>query len=104
MIPGLGCLNRTGLPIFTLTITAIIAYSQQKTIMKTGTKNRQIANAYYNIGLEKARSRDLSGAVTALKKSLRFDKYQTDARNLLGLIYNEIGEVGAASASRPGRP
>ena len=64
--------------------------------MKTGTKNRQIANAYYNIGLEKARSRDLSGAVTALKKSLRFDKYQTDARNLLGLIYNEIGEVGAA--------
>ena len=64
--------------------------------MKTGTKNRQIANAYYNIGLEKAKSRDLSGAVTALKKSLRFDKYQTDARNLLGLIYNEIGEVGAA--------
>ena len=64
--------------------------------MKTGTKNRQIANAYYNIGLEKAKSRDLSGAVTALKKSLRFDKYQTDARNLLGLIYNEIGEVGSA--------
>ena len=64
--------------------------------MKTGTKNRQIANAYYNIGLEKAKSRDLTGAVTALKKSLRFDKYQTDARNLLGLIYNEIGEVGSA--------
>ncbi len=64
--------------------------------MKTGTKNRQIANAYYNIGLEKAKSRDLTGAVEALKKSLRFDKYQTDARNLLGLIYNEIGEVGAA--------
>lgn len=64
--------------------------------MKTGTKNRQIANAYYNIGLEKARSRDLTGAADALKKSLRFDKYQTEARNLLGLIYNEIGEVGAA--------
>lgn len=64
--------------------------------MKTGTKNRQIANAYYNIGLEKARNRDLTGAVAALKRSLRFDKYQTDARNLLGLIYNEIGEVGAA--------
>ena len=64
--------------------------------MKTVTKNRQIANAYYNIGLEKAKSRDLTGAVEVLKKSLRFDKYQTDARNLLGLIYNEIGEVGAA--------
>lgn len=64
--------------------------------MKTGTKNRQIANVYYNIGLEKAKSRDLTGAVSELKKSLRFNKYQTDARNLLGLIYNEIGEVGAA--------
>lgn len=64
--------------------------------MKTGTKNRQIANVYYNIGLEKAKSRDLTGAVSALKRSLRFNKYQTDARNLLGLIYNEIGEVGAA--------
>lgn len=60
------------------------------------TKNRQIANAYYNLGLEKARQRDLSGAVRALKKSLQFYKYQTDARNLLGLIYNETGEVGAA--------
>ena len=69
--------------------------------MKTGTKNRQIANAYYNIGLEKAKSRDLTGAVTALKKSLRFDKYQTDARNLLGLIYNEIGEVGSALSMPP---
>lgn len=60
------------------------------------TKNRQIANAYYNLGLEKARQRDLSGAVRALKKSLQFCKYQIDARNLLGLIYNETGEVGAA--------
>ena len=59
-------------------------------------KNCQIANAYYNLGLSKAKNRDLSGAAEALKKSLRFNKFQTDARNLLGLIYNEIGEVGAA--------
>ena len=26
------------------------------------------------------------------KKSLHFNKYQTDARNLLGLIYYEMGE------------
>lgn len=64
--------------------------------MELGTKNRQIANAYYNLGLEKACQRDLSGAVRALKKSLQFDKFQIDARNLLGLIYNELGEVGAA--------
>ncbi len=59
-------------------------------------RNRQISNAYYNAGLEKAKERDLTGAVILLKKSLRFHKYQTDARNLLGLIYHEIGEVGAA--------
>ena len=64
--------------------------------MEAGTKNRRIANAYYNLGLQKAQHRDLSGAVKALKKGLRFDKFHTDARNLLGLIYNEIGEVGSA--------
>lgn len=59
-------------------------------------RNCQIANAYYNLGLKKAGRRDLTGAAEALKKSLRFDKFQTDARNLLGLIYHETGEVGAA--------
>ena len=46
-------------------------------------KNQQIANSFYNLGLEKARIRDLSGAAQCLKKSLHFNKYQTDARNLL---------------------
>ena len=59
-------------------------------------KNRQIANSYYNLGLEKAKIRDLSGAAQCLKKSLHFNKYQTDARNLLGLIYYENGEVADA--------
>ncbi len=66
--------------------------------MDTGMRNRQISNAYYNVGLEKAKQRDLTGAAAALKKSLRFYKYQTDARNLLGLVYHEMGEVGAALA------
>ncbi len=64
--------------------------------MDAGTKTRRISNAYYNRGLAKAKSRDLYGAAADLKKSLRFYKYHTDARNLLGLIYHEIGEVGAA--------
>lgn len=59
-------------------------------------KNAQIANSYYNLGLEKARMRDLSGAAQSLKDSLHFNKYQTDARNLLGLIYYESGEVADA--------
>ena len=46
-------------------------------------RNRQIANSYYNLGLEKANIRDLTGAVGCLKKSVRFEKYQMDARNLL---------------------
>lgn len=59
-------------------------------------KTRTIANSYYNIGLERAKLRDLSGASECLKKSLHFNKYMTDARNLLGLIYYEVGEVGEA--------
>lgn len=64
--------------------------------MEIEAKNRQIANSYYNLGLEKARIRDLSGAAQCLKKSLHFCKYQIDARNLLGLIYYENGEVADA--------
>lgn len=54
------------------------------------------SNAYYNLGLEKANVRDLSGAIDSLKMSLRFNKRNTDARNLLGLVYCEMGEVVAA--------
>lgn len=54
------------------------------------------SNAYYNVGLEKANVRDLSGAIESLKISLRFNKRNTDARNLLGLVYFEMGETVAA--------
>lgn len=53
----------------------------------------QLSNAYYNEGLEKARVRDLSGAVVALRQSLKINKHNTNARNLLGLVYFEMGEV-----------
>ena len=52
-----------------------------------------VSNALYNDGLEKAKQRDLSGAIQSLRKSLRFNKANTQARNLLGLIYYETGEV-----------
>ena len=51
------------------------------------------SNAYYNDALEKAGVRDLSGAIESLKVSLRFNKLNIDARNLLGLVYFEMGEV-----------
>lgn len=51
----------------------------------------KLSNAYYNEGLEKAKVRDLSGAVLALRESLKINKKNTNARNLLGLIYYEMG-------------
>lgn len=56
------------------------------------------ANVLYNDGLEKARQRDLTGAAVQLQKSLRLFKGNIDARNLLGLIYYEMGEYVAAVA------
>lgn len=59
-------------------------------------KIRYLSNRLYNEGLDKARVRDLSGAVSCLRQSLRLYKGNIDARNLLGLIYYETGEVVAA--------
>ena len=54
------------------------------------------SNAFYNQGLEKAQVRDLSGAREDLKNSLRVYKRNNPARNLLGLVYFEMGDVVAA--------
>ena len=56
-------------------------------------KIKHLSNLYYNDGLQKAEVRNLSGAIISLKKSLKFNKYNIDARNLLGLVYYEMGEV-----------
>ena len=48
------------------------------------------SNWHYNQGLAKAKVRDLSGAVTSLSQSLKYNKRNTDARNLLGLIYYQM--------------
>lgn len=56
------------------------------------------SNTYYNVGLEKAKVRDLSGAAVYLRKSLDLYKKNTDARNLLGLVYFELGETVDALA------
>ena len=55
-----------------------------------------ISNRFYNEGLEMAKVRDLSGAVGALRQCLKFNKNNIEARNLLGLVYFETGEVVAA--------
>ena len=59
-------------------------------------KIQYAANSFYNRGLELARERDLSGAAECLKRALQLNKYHTDARNLLGLIFYEMGETSDA--------
>ena len=54
------------------------------------------SNYFYNQGLERARVRDLSGAIVSLRESLKFNKNNIKARNLLGLVYYEQGEIPAA--------
>ncbi len=56
-------------------------------------KLMRISDRLYNDGLEKAKVRDLSGAVVSLKRSLLYNKYNTEARNLLGLVFYEQGET-----------
>ena len=54
------------------------------------------SNLLYNEGLERATVRDLSGAVSVLRQSIKLDKNNVDARNLLGLVYFEMGEYVSA--------
>lgn len=59
-------------------------------------ENKKISNKLYNIAIDRANERDLFGATTFLKKALRFNKKNINARNLLGLIYYEEGAVTEA--------
>ncbi len=55
-----------------------------------------LSNQWYNDGLKKASIRDLSGAITSLKKSLQYNRDNIASRNLLGLCYYGRGEVSEA--------
>lgn len=59
-------------------------------------KCMSLSNMYYNQGLDKAQIRDLSGAIDMLRRSLKFNKLNIQARNLLGLVYFETGEAVSA--------
>ena len=50
----------------------------------------------YNKGLAQAKLRDMTGAISLLNKSIEFNKNNILARNLLGLIYFEVGYIGDA--------
>lgn len=54
------------------------------------------SNYYYNLGLDRAGVRDLTGAIDALNQALKYNKQNINAHNLLGLIHYEMGEIGLA--------
>ena len=57
---------------------------------------RAISARFYNRALEMAHDSDLSGAISELKKSIAFNKNNINARNLLGLVYSETGDIASA--------
>lgn len=59
-------------------------------------KTQEISIKLYNKGLEQANIRDFSSAIQTLNKSIKFNKSNYLARNVLGLIYYEIGEISNA--------
>jgi tetratricopeptide (TPR) repeat protein len=60
------------------------------------TRAVNISVRLYNKGLEQAKGKDLSGAVETLKQSILFDKNNINARNVLGLVYYELGQMADA--------
>jgi tetratricopeptide (TPR) repeat protein len=59
-------------------------------------RTRSVSAALYNSGLKKAEIRDLGGAESCLLCAVELDKYNFRARDLLGLIYMEMGRSGDA--------
>lgn len=64
--------------------------------VKTYKKIIKGSEAYYNQGLAMAQMRELTSAADSLRHSLKLNKNNTKARNLLGLVYFEMGEAVAA--------
>lgn len=59
-------------------------------------KAKAASDKLYNKALSQAKAGDLSGACEALKQSILFNKKNEKARNLLGLVYYEMGRIADA--------
>ncbi|MCL1925439.1 MAG: tetratricopeptide repeat protein [Defluviitaleaceae bacterium] len=59
-------------------------------------RSLKISARFYNRALIKSRSFEFYEAITLLENSIKFDKKNINARNLLGLLYFEVGLVGDA--------
>ncbi len=52
--------------------------------------------AFYNAGYKAANDSDMTNGIVYLQKALIWNKYNTVARNLLGLLYYRVGKFGDA--------
>ncbi len=68
----------------------------RSSISQVEQKLLETSEKYYRSGLLKADAGDLSRAANDLKKALQYNKYNESARNLLGLIEFQRGELGEA--------
>ena len=59
-------------------------------------KSIKISARFYNRALIKARSFELYESISLLENSIKFDKKNIHARNLLGLVYFEVGQPADA--------
>ncbi len=59
-------------------------------------KLKKISDKYYNRAINLVKFSNLTGALYCLKQSIGFNKHNIEARNLIGLVYLETGEVGEA--------
>lgn len=60
------------------------------------TKTVKVSTTLYNKALYNAKEMNLSLAIDLLNKSITFNKNNYQARNLLGLIYYDLGRIGDA--------
>lgn len=56
----------------------------------------QRSETYYAKGYERASAKDLTEAVKYLSKAIAINKYHIEARNLLGIVQFEVGNIGEA--------
>jgi len=57
---------------------------------------QDMSDRYYNIGLKRANDSNLTAAVKSLSISLKVNKHNVQARNLLGLCFWNVGKIGEA--------
>ena len=78
-------------------MAAVNQYESPRTIeRKTREKLQRTADVVYQMGVRSALDGDYVHACESLRKAVRYDKFHIEARNLLGLLLFQQGEIAEA--------